>query len=326
MKHPAMKKYFQNNRLQRVLLTLFVLVVGMVGGYLYGVSHAKTPALGVEAESGAASNGASPITDSTASNHSAIKFVGNGPSGQLIPQGNVTSNGHLWTQNFSEDFTTAAPLGSFDSTYASKFGSYGCGVKDTSKNGTYCDAKVLSVAGGVMDYFVHTEGTTHYTAAPIPRVGGTTKQYGGGTGAKGGQLYGRYSLRFKSDQVYGYKIAWLLWPDSNVWPADGETDFPEGNLDGTISAVSHYANANGKQVYVDSKVSMAGWHTTTVEWAPGVLRFYLDNTLVLTNTTDVPSKPMYWSMQTETNLDGSEPVNNTASGHIKVDWITAYSY
>jgi hypothetical protein len=30
--------------------------------------------------------------------------------------------------------------------------------------------------------------------------------------------------------VQGWKVAYLLWPDTNVWTA--ETDFPEGNLNG----------------------------------------------------------------------------------------------
>jgi hypothetical protein len=39
-----------------------------------------------------------------------------------------------------------------------------------------------------------------------------------------GQLYGRYSVRFRSDSIPGYKIAWLLWPTSENW-VQGEVDF-----------------------------------------------------------------------------------------------------
>jgi hypothetical protein len=34
-------------------------------------------------------------------------------------------------------------------------------------------------------------------------------------------------VRFKTDSMHGYKGAWLLWPASEVWPRDGEIDFPE---------------------------------------------------------------------------------------------------
>ena len=40
----------------------------------------------------------------------------------------------------------------------------------------------------------------------------------------------------------GYKVAWLLWPKSGVWPRDGEIDFPEADLIGTISAFMHRQN------------------------------------------------------------------------------------
>src|SRR2546427_410289 len=56
-------------------------------------------------------------------------------------------------------------------------------------------------------------------------------------------LYGRYAVRFKADPVPGYKTAWLLWPDSGNWPADGEIDFPENSLDGNACAFVHHLGA-----------------------------------------------------------------------------------
>jgi len=49
----------------------------------------------------------------------------------------------------------------------------------------------------------------------------------GAVGKEGGLLYGRYAIHFKADPVPGYKTSWLLWPDSEKWPQDGEIDFPE---------------------------------------------------------------------------------------------------
>ena len=52
-------------------------------------------------------------------------------------------------------------------------------------------------------------------------------------------LYGRISVRFKADPLHGFKTAWLLWPDSGVWPRDGELDYPEGDLSQAFYGAVH---------------------------------------------------------------------------------------
>lgn len=239
--------------------------------------------------------------------------AGSSPSGIAMPVGDLPG----WRQTFRDDFTTAAPLGSFDAVYGPRWSGYCCGDVDTSKQGTYSPGKVLSAANGTLDYYLHTENGTHYVAAPLPRVGGS--------GPEGGQVYGRYSVRFKSDAIYGYKIAWLLWPDSERSPDDGELDFPEANLNGTIFGAAHYADPTDGQQWVNTGTALTSWHTATIEWTPGKVVMLLDGAAVLTNTVKVPVTPMHWVLQAETNLDGTQPVNNTAAGHVSIDWVTAYS-
>jgi glycosyl hydrolase family 16 len=221
-----------------------------------------------------------------------------------------------WHQAFSEDFSTDAPVGGFPGTvYGSKWVSYSDGLRDTSGNGTYYPSKVLSVRNGVLNAFLHTENGIHMVAAPIPRLPGRVQH----------QRYGRYSVRFKADRVPGYKLAWLLWPDSNNWPADGEIDFPEGNLNGTIGAFVHYANPRGGQDEFTTTVPEAGaWHIATTEWAPGTVRFILDDQIIGTATTQVPSNPMHWVLQTETQLSGGPPIDS-AAGNVQVDWVVISS-
>src|SRR4051812_12414745 len=128
-----------------------------------------------------------------------------------------------WKLEFNEGFDKTAAEGQLLSTY-SDFSAYPAGWKDTSRNGTY-DPGILSASGGdlVMDLHTNSEGE-HLVAAPEPKVNnGSTNQ-----------LYGRYQVRFKADQIAGYKAAWLLWSQSDQW-SDGEIDFPEGNLNGSIN-------------------------------------------------------------------------------------------
>ena len=237
------------------------------------------------------------------------------PTGTEVPVGDLPG----WKQIWTEDFTRTAPLGSFLTTYADTMGAYPAGWKDTSKNGTYDPARTLSAANGMMDIWVHTENAVPYVSAPQPRL------FGAGAKAGQGQTYGRYSARFRADAAPGYKVAWLLWPDSDVWPGDGEIDFPEGRLSKTIGAYAHFASVSGGQDAFETTASFDPWHVATIEWTPSAVTFYLDGTKIGTSTKYVPSKPMHWVLQTETTLDGIVP-DPSVSGHVQLDWAVAYAY
>jgi beta-glucanase (GH16 family) len=208
---------------------------------------------------------------------------------------------------------TDADFGSFPgSAYASTWAAYPDGWNDTSKNGAYSPGKTLAVKQGVLDVFVHTENGVHYVSAPEPMTGQ-------------GQLYGRYAVRFRATQTTSdYKTAWLLWPDSDKWPDDGEIDFPEGNLDDTISAFAHWADPAGGQDAFSSSAKYDAWHTAIIEWSPGNVTFILDGQPLGSSTQLVPSKSMHWVLQTETNLDGVVP-SDSSEGRIEIDWVVIWA-
>ena len=221
-----------------------------------------------------------------------------------------------WHQVFAEDFSTDVPLGGFPGpAYQSKWVGYPDGGRDTSGNGTYFPSRVLSVRHGALNIFLHTENGLHLVAAPIPRLPTAVQ----------GQRYGRYVVRFRADPVPGYKLAWLLWPDSNHWPADGEIDFPEGNLNRTIGAFVHYADPKGGQTEFKTTVPEAGgWHIAATEWLPGKVTFSLDGQVIGIATTQIPTQPMHWVLQTETELVGGPPSDRPA-GNVQVDWVRIYA-
>lgn len=228
-----------------------------------------------------------------------------GPSSPSLPVGDLPG----WRQTFVEDFTTDAPLGSFEDAYEGRWATYE-GARDTSGAGLYAESRVLSVQDGLLDAHLRTEDGQALVAAPVPLVDGSW----------GGQLHGRYSVRFRADPVPGYKTAWLLWPDSERW-VDGEVDFPEGPLTGTISAFDHCVGAPTKNCFTrDTGVTYGDWHTATIEWTPGRVAFVLDGRLVGTSP-QAPSTPMHWVLQTETD-HGPPPA--AAQGHVQVDWVAVY--
>ena len=216
-----------------------------------------------------------------------------------------------WHSVLAEDFNTNAPLGSFVNTYSNTVGAYPAGWKDTSKNGTYNPEKTLSVSNGVMDTWLHSEGGQFLVNAATPKLPT--------------MLYGRFAMRMKADQVPGYKIAPLLWPDSDSWN-DGEIDFPEGDLNGSnFSAFTHHAGAPQTQDWLSAGVNGDNWHTYEIAWSPGQVQYFVDGALKGTHTVAIPTKPMHWVLQFETQIGGGAP-SASASGHVSIDWIKAYSY
>ena len=225
-----------------------------------------------------------------------------------------------WHQIVAQDFDTSVPLGSFPgSAYRSSFYAYN-GYADTSGNGLYSPAKVLSVQNGSLNWNLHTENGRPLVGAVVPEVPRTGW----------GQTYGRYSVRFRSDIAVGYKLAFLLWPDSDNW-AEGEIDFPE--VDDLDTGSRIYANLypagrsdlTGGSIGFQSGVAAAGsgWHVATIEWLPSRLRYILDGATLGTTTVGVPTTPMHWVLQVETAI-GARPLAGVA-GHVNVDWVTIYS-
>ena len=235
------------------------------------------------------------------------------------PRGNLPG----WTHAFADDFSKAAATGSWNNgtdpdkiVYVGDQGqqwrTYPSTYVDTYQRRPYRPAEVLSVANGMLKFDLHNVQGQPAGANPSPIIANGS-QY---------QTYGRYSARLKVDtpSLSEYHIAWLLWPKSERWPQDGEIDFPEGQLNETAGAFHHYARTAGGQDAVDTGKKFTDWHTYTIEWSPGRVRFLLDDAVVMESTQFVPSTPMRWQLQTETNGTG------TNRGNLLVDWVSIWSY
>jgi beta-glucanase (GH16 family) len=234
-----------------------------------------------------------------------------------------------WRQVFAEDFTEGdVPLGGFPGPiYGTRWSeNYVDGTPDTAaqnhpkgeRTSGYYPSKVLSVHDGILDMYLHSENGISMGAAPSPKLGGATQR------PYNSQLYGRYSVRFKADALAGYKLAWLLWPDSKQWPEDGEIDFPEGDLAKVIYAAFHYVGPDGHHFDVfRPNATYTSWHTATTEWSPGRIEFFLDGKSIGVSTQFTPAKPMHYILQTE-SCSPACPLPET-SGHVSVDWVAMWA-
>ena len=70
---------------------------------------------------------------------------------------------------------------------------------------------------------------------------------------------------------------------------------------------------------------MQDWHTAAIEWRPDSVTFVLDGRTFTTNDpTAIPTTPMRWVLQTETELSGPAP-SPTAQGHVQIDYVRAWT-
>jgi beta-glucanase (GH16 family) len=223
-----------------------------------------------------------------------------------------------WRQVFVDDFLTDVPLGSFPAAVSANWEAYPEPWRDTSRNGSYAPERVVSVDDGVLRKHIRTEGGQHLVAALLPQV--TDSMHAG-------LCYGRFAIRYRTDSLEGYKMAWLLWPDSEQWSRDGEIDFPERNLDsGFVAGVVHHRGGVHRPDKTIHRVPVpAGWQTAVIEWSPGLVVFLLDGVEVGRVTERVPDDAMHWVIQTETAVRPEPPAADVA-GIVEIDWVAAWSY
>lgn len=227
-----------------------------------------------------------------------------------------TANLPGWTLAFNDDFLTPVPLGQWPAAVSAKWDAYPYPWKDYT-GGTYWPEKTFSQHDSMLDYYLHSEGGVWVNGAPVPKIGN--------------QLYGRFAARLQVQPgaagLKGYYAAWLLWPQSETWPRDGEIDFPEGGLTGSISGFMHHQGATAgsdQDAFPTAVPFIGGWHDIVTEWTPSAVRYYLDGTLIGTSTSRLPNTPMHWVMQV--TLDPAGPPAAGVDGHILVDWVAAWTY
>jgi hypothetical protein len=242
-----------------------------------------------------------------------------GSSGVAAPTGDLPG----WRLLVSEDFDTDAALGQFAEAYPGWAGydgwrdtSRGLG-RPTAQKGAYDSATTVTVRGGVLDEHLHTAGKTPQVVALTPQLAGLDGNV---------QTHGRYAVRFRAEEAPGYKLAWLLWPASDDW-SQGELDFPEGDAGGQINGYAHdvTGSPSSNAWAVDTGTSMVDWHTAVIEWSPGRLTYSLDDrSWTTTDPAAIPTDPMGWVLQTETQLEAAAP-DPSVSGHVFIDWVAAWA-
>jgi hypothetical protein len=200
--------------------------------------------------------------------------------------------------NFQENFDKTAAVGAVDSTYPNSWQPYPNGM-----SGKYYSDDIISTHGGNMDLYFGNGAK------------GAAGTFGTANGAWG-HVGGTFSIRMKQVGGASEGVAVLVWPSSDKW-GDGELDAPEGYLNGDTQIFHHKmaAGQESQSYQYNMGNKWNDWHTYTVDWKPGsggYVKYYLDDKLVFTNTSDVPTTAHRYMIQTG---------NHGKGGHLVIDWV-----
>lgn len=185
---------------------------------------------------------------------------------------------------------------------------YDGGRPGGSNCGTW-DATQVSVAGGQL---------------VLGQSGAGAAARSAGLALGPGQRYGKWIVRFRATPSTAMKYAFLLWPDSENWPVDGELDFAEddgGNRDQTRASTASPDPAQPKAALYQSTTTAAdftAWHTAGVEWDPAGVAYTLDGQVWARTTAATPGTSMHLALQVQPTCAGGP------GAAAYVDWVAVY--
>ena len=106
--------------------------------------------------------------------------------------------------------------------------------------------------------------------------------------------YGKVEFDAKMEEAQGTMCAILMWPDSDVWPRDGEIDILEtpGN---DVMHTNHWEGPGGEHYYDairNQSYDPSVWNHYVMTWLPDSLTVAVNGKVVATWTENIPDTAM----------------------------------
>ncbi|MEM6782625.1 MAG: glycoside hydrolase family 16 protein [Bacteroidota bacterium] len=181
------------------------------------------------------------------------------------------------------------------------------------------------------------DGDTSYTSSRLRTLG------------NGDWTYGRFEVRAKLPIGQGmWPAIWLLFSEDTYggWAASGEIDIMEavGDKPEEIFGTIHYGGAFPQNVFKGQELKLAAgtfqddYFVFTVEWEEGVIRWYVNNVLYQTLTSDDwfttgsdnPTAPfdhpfhMILNVAVGGNLPGAPDATTQFPQTMEIDYVRVY--
>jgi len=207
------------------------------------------------------------------------------------------------------------------------------GLKSIFVDADFAGSNPNKTALGINPFSINN-GILTITTAPTPpsalKYLGNFEYTSGYLATKGSfsQKYGYFEIRSSSPPRNGLYSAFWLIPYDSTWPPELDIYEILGYDPWTVYLTTH-DNVGGKNVGVGGMVTAdtSQYHIYGADWGPEYVKFYIDNTLVLTQKTP-PSmnKEMYLILNGgagNANWFGTTD-NTTGIGQFQIDYIRAY--
>lgn len=186
----------------------------------------------------------------------------------------------VWSDEFSEG-TIDPTKWTYDLGDGSQFNNPGWG--NNEKQWYTSDEKNAKVENGNLIITAHKEATSgkEYTSSRLKTKGLFSKKYG------------KFEIRAKAPTGKGYWPAIWMLPENNeygIWASSGELDIMEGwgSRPNTVAGTIHYGGEWPNNIYSGDEYifpegsTIEQYHTYSIEWEPGEIRWYVDGELFLT--------------------------------------------
>lgn len=152
--------------------------------------------------------------------------------------------------------------------------------------------------------------------------------YGGCVYSRYQFKYGTWRVRFRSDAMSGTVATFYLYSESNI---HDEIDFEfRGNYPGNIwSNVWVAGTSYAEEITGPSGWNLVQWHDYTIVWDASGVYWYIDDALIRTDTTNVPTQPMsfraaFWTSCSPYWCGSFSPSDDDLPLRQNIDWIEMY--
>lgn len=166
--------------------------------------------------------------------------------------------------------------------------------------------------------FTGKDGTREYTSGKVA------------TAKKFAFRYGTVEMRAKLPSGRGiWPAFWLLPAHEKTWPPEIDVMEMIGHDPHTIHMSNHHGlwpkNTLDKSEFTGPDFS-ADYHTYTLEWAPGWLRWKIDGVTRKETTKGVPDQPMYLILNTAVGgkWPGAPDNSTVFPQHFRIDYVHVY--
>ncbi|GAB1766878.1 family 16 glycosylhydrolase [Priestia megaterium] len=249
----------------------------------------------------------------------------------------------MWTQVWGDEFNDGkidSSKWTFDLTNGESVGIPGWGNNELQY---YTNrAENVREEDGKMVIQAHKEDYKgfNYTSARVKTKGLFSKKYG------------KFEIRASAPTGKGYWPAIWMLPENNRyggWAASGEIDIMEGwgSRPQTIAGTIHYGQQwpnntfSGKEYHFTDGSTIEDFHTYSVEWEPGEIRWYVDNKLYsiqndwYSQSLGQPANNAYpapfdeefhliMNLAVGGNFDGNPTSDTLFPKEMKVDYVRVY--